>query len=46
MRLEVATAPFSDVGDAREALLSLIQRLEHRLRELDETCSGLQVSDP
>ena len=46
LRLEVATAPSSDLGDAREALLSLIQRLEHRLRELDETCRGLEVSNP
>jgi hypothetical protein len=45
LRLDVATAPSSDLGDAREALLSLIQRLEHRLREFDETCTGLQVSD-
>jgi hypothetical protein len=46
LRLEVVTAPSSDVGDARDALLSLIQRVENRLRELDETCSSLQVSDP
>ncbi len=45
LRLEVATAPSPDLGEAREALLSLIQRLEHRLHELDETCSRLQVSD-
>jgi hypothetical protein len=44
LRLEVATAPTSDLADAMEALLSLIQSLEHRLRELDATCSGLQVS--
>jgi hypothetical protein len=46
LHLEVATAPSSDLGYARETLLSLIQRLEDRLRELDKTCSGLQVSDP
>jgi hypothetical protein len=46
LRLEVATSPSSDLGDTREALLSLIQRLEVRLRVLDETCSGLQVSGP
>jgi hypothetical protein len=46
LRLEVATAPASDLADAREALLSVIQRLDDRLRELDETCSGLQVSGP
>ncbi len=46
LRLEVATSPSMDDGDAKEALLSLIQRLEDRLRKLDETCSNLQVSDP
>ena len=45
LRLEVATSPSSDLGDAREALLSVVQRLEVRLRELDETCRRLQVSD-
>jgi hypothetical protein len=46
LRLEVATSPSSDLDDAREALLSLMQRVESRLRALDETCSGLQVSGP
>ena len=46
LRLEVALAPSPSDGDAREALSSLIQRVEHRIRDLVETCSELQVSRP
>jgi hypothetical protein len=45
LREEVQTAPPSDVGDAREQLLSLIDRIERRLCALDQTCSDMQVPD-
>jgi hypothetical protein len=45
LREEVQTAPPSDVGDAREQLLSLIDRIERRLSALGQTCSGMQVPD-
>jgi hypothetical protein len=45
LREEVRTAPTSDVGDAREQLLLLIDRIEGRLSALGQTCGGMQVSD-
>jgi hypothetical protein len=46
LREEVETAPPpSDVADAREQLLSLINRIERRLSVLGQTCSGMQVPD-
>jgi hypothetical protein len=45
LREEVQTAPTSDVGDAREQLLLLIDRIERRLSALGQTCSDMQVSD-
>jgi hypothetical protein len=41
----VQTAPSSDVADARERLLLLIDRIERRLSALGQTCGGMQVSD-
>jgi hypothetical protein len=45
LREEVQTVPPPDVGDAREQLLSLIDRIERRLSALGQTCSGMQVPD-
>jgi hypothetical protein len=45
LREEVQTAPSSDVADAREQLLLLIDRIERRLSTLGQTCGGMQVSD-
>jgi hypothetical protein len=45
LREEAVTAPLSDTENVRETFLSLIGRVERRLRDLVETCTGMQVSE-
>jgi hypothetical protein len=45
LREEAVTAPLSDTENIRETFLSLIGRVERRLRDLVETCTGMQVSE-
>jgi len=42
----VASSPSPDGFDAKDALSSLIEHLEQRLRDLIEACTALQVSGP
>ena len=45
LREEAVTAPLSDTENIRETFLSLIGRVERRLRDPVETCTGMQVSE-